>query len=248
MPLSTDKIRDAVVAKIREMSPDIHGTYLDIGAGHGALARLVRREFTVTARACDYTKELMRTRHVPVDIVDLNSETLPYPDAAFDLVTCTEVIEHIEHYRQTIREIFRILKPDGVFVLTTPNVLNLRSRLRYLLFGFFNLFGPLHIRESDRFLTGGHINPVSYFYVAHTLSDAGFADITVATDKHQRGSFIGLVFLWAPIRLFSILAMHRERHRHKSLEESNEQFVRQMNSIDLLLGRTIIVGSRKKIT
>lgn len=246
MGLSTDKILQAVLGKVREISPQVHGKYLDIGAGHGDLIRLISRELSLEPTACDYTTELMRIPGIGVDVVDLNIDALPYSDASFDLITCTEVIEHVEHYRRTFREIFRILKSGGTFVVTTPNVLNLRSRIRYLLFGFFSLFGPLHLRESQRYLTGGHINPVSYFYVAHALSDAGFADISVSIDKWQRGSFVWFVLLWIPMRLFSLWAMHREKHRYKTIDATNQRFVREMNSADLLLGRTVIVGCIKK--
>ena len=245
MGLSTDKILQAVVAKIREISPQLSGRYLDIGAGHGNLIRLVSDQFAVQPTACDYTSELLRVPDLKVDVVDLNSQPLPYTDATFDLITCTEVIEHIEHYRGTFREIFRILKPGGVFVVTTPNVLNLRSRMRYMLFGFFSLFGPLHVNESRRYSTGGHINPVSYFYVAHALSDAGFRDISVSVDKHQRASTAWLILLWLPIRLFSSWATFRERARYKTIDDANARFVREMNSPELLLGRTIVVGCKK---
>jgi SAM-dependent methyltransferase len=246
MGLSTDKILGAVLRKIHELAPQVRGAYLDIGAGHGDLISLVSREFAVSATACDYTGELMRLPGMKVDVVDLNTDALPYPDAAFDLVTCTEVIEHIEHYRHTIREVFRILRPGGLFVLTTPNVLNLRSRIRYLLFGFFSLFGPLHIRESDLYLTGGHINPVSYFYVAHALSDAGFVDLSSSIDKRQRASVVWLLVFWLPIRLFSLWAVYREKRRYKTIDTTNERFVRQINSVELLVGRTVVVGCRKK--
>jgi SAM-dependent methyltransferase len=247
MALSTDKILGAVLRKIREMSPPVSGNYLDIGAGHGELLRLVTREFAVTARACDYTSHLMRAPGITIDVVNLNTDSLPYPDESFDLITCTEVIEHLEHYRQTFRDIFRILKRGGTFVVTTPNVLNLRSRVRYLLFGFFSLFGPLHFREDKRYLTGGHINPVSYFYVAHALSDAGFVDLNVSIDKRQRASTFWFVLLWLPIRFFSGWAIYREKSRYKTIDDANQRFVRQMNSLDLLLGRTIVIGCRKNL-
>jgi ubiquinone/menaquinone biosynthesis C-methylase UbiE len=247
MGLSTDKIFRAVVAKIRETSPQVHGKYLDIGAGHGRLMRLLAREFKLEPTACDYTSDLMRVQGIRVDVVDLNTDALPYRDAAFDLITCTEVVEHVERYRHTFREIFRILKPGGTLIVTTPNVLNLRSRIRYLLFGFFSLFGPLTFRESQRYLTGGHINPVSYFYMAHALSDAGFADISVSIDKRQRGSMGWLILLWLPLKFFSLWALRREKHRYKTIDATNQRFVREMNSADLLLGRTVVVGCRKKI-
>jgi ubiquinone/menaquinone biosynthesis C-methylase UbiE len=248
MALSTDKILQAVVFQVEATAPRISGRYLDIGAGHGDLIRRITQQFPVVPTACDYTSNLMRFPGLAVDVVDLNSAALPYAEASFDLITCTEVIEHIEHYRQTFREVFRVLKPGGLFVMTTPNVLNLRSRIRYLLFGFFSLFGPLHVRESKRYLTGGHINPVSFFYVAHALSDAGFTDITVSIDKRQRASIVWLVLLWLPIQLFSLWAIYREKRRFGTIDTANEPFVRPMNQVDLLVGRTIVVGAQRPVS
>jgi 2-polyprenyl-3-methyl-5-hydroxy-6-metoxy-1,4-benzoquinol methylase len=57
------------------------------------------------------------------------------------LVTCIETVEDLENYREVVREIYRVLQPGGVAVFSTPNILNLRSRLRYLSSGFYNLFG-----------------------------------------------------------------------------------------------------------
>ena len=113
----------------------------------------------------------MQLPDIQVDVVDLNLEKLPYQDKTFDIVTCTEVIEHLEHYRETLREVFRVLKENGTFVVSTPNILNLKSRIRFLIYGFFNLFGPLHFKESKLYSTGGHITPIGLFYLIHSLID-----------------------------------------------------------------------------
>ena len=243
--LGTGGILRAVLDKIREMAPDLRGDYLDVGAGNGELIDRVMRAFPVNARACDYRGDLLAVEGMSVDVANLNTEALPYPDASFDLVTCTEVIEHLEHYRAALREMARVLRPGGVLILTTPNVLNLRSRLRYLLFGFFNMFGPLQFDDERHHSTHGHINPVAYFYLAHALRSAGLRDISVSVDKHQRRSLVSLALLWLPIRIFSAQAAARERRRRHTLDDENEPFVTAMNTNDMLLGRTIIVGCRK---
>lgn len=46
---------------------------------------------------------------------------LALPDASFDRVICTEVLEHTEDPAAILAEIRRILKPDGVAVITVPN-------------------------------------------------------------------------------------------------------------------------------
>ncbi len=219
--------------------------HLDIGAGHGGLIKRVKAALKVQSSVCDYTDALMKLPDQKVDIANLNVEPLPYPDATFDLVTATEVIEHLEDYRQVLREIYRVLKPGGVCILSTPNILNLNSRLRFLWFGFWNLFGPLPVKNSALYSTGGHINPVSWFYVAHSLLDAGFADVSPHIDHRQRSGMAKLVFWYPLIMLMGGRALYKERHRVKTLDEANEPLVRAMNSMDLLLGRTIITLSHK---
>ena len=247
--LSTPKILQATVAKIREIAPQLSDAdYLDIGSGNGELIDAVTRAFRVKPRACDYRADLMAIDGITVDVANLNTERLPYPDSSFDLVTCTEVIEHLEHYRSVLREVSRVLRPGGVFVVSTPNVLNLRSRLRYLFFGFFNMFGPLRFGDDRYHSTHGHINPVPYFYLAHSLSGAGFSDISVSVDKLQRGSWFALALLWLPIRVAVELCIKREKRPHlRTINDENEPFVRDMNRLDVLLGRTIVVGCRKRV-
>ncbi|TNC99665.1 MAG: ubiquinone/menaquinone biosynthesis methylase-like protein [Gallionellaceae bacterium] len=231
-----------MVSKLHSEFPCEH---LDIGAGHGELIELMRTKFELQSSACDYTDSLMKLSNVSVKIADLSNERLPFPDESFDLVTCTEVIEHLEHYRSTLRDIHRVLKPNGTLVLTTPNILNLKSRIRFLIFGFYNLFGPLHVSESELHTTGGHINPVSYFFLSHSLLDAGFKNIEVSIDKKQGSSLVWLLPLWIPIQLFSKLTLRKEKRKYKTVDEHNEGFVLQMNSLDILLGRTIVVGCKR---
>jgi SAM-dependent methyltransferase len=47
-------------------------------------------------------------------------ETLPWPDASFDLVTCLDVIEHTPDDRATLRELRRVTAPGGYLVVTVP--------------------------------------------------------------------------------------------------------------------------------
>jgi 2-polyprenyl-3-methyl-5-hydroxy-6-metoxy-1,4-benzoquinol methylase len=180
-----------------------------------------------------------------VDVVDLDREPLPYPDDTFDLITFTEVIEHVENHRAVLRDIQRVLKSGGLVLITTPNILNLKSRLRFLFFGFWNLFGPLHVSASDKYSTGGHINPISYFYLCHSLHDAGLEPVHTGIDKIQRISIPAMILLWLPIALLSRRALAREERKYKTVDESNKPIVKEMNRWRMLLGRTIVVAARK---
>ena len=49
-----------------------------------------------------------------------NALSLPFPDASFDKIVCSEVLEHIPDYRQAVAEIERILKPGGTLAVSVP--------------------------------------------------------------------------------------------------------------------------------
>jgi len=219
--------------------------HLDIGAGSGELIKALHSAFNLESKACDYTESLMKLPGQKVEVANLNVENLPYPDASFDLVTATEVIEHLEHYRRTLREIHRVLKPGGYCILSTPNVLNINSRIRYFFTGFANLFGPLPIKNSALYSTGGHINPVGYFYIAHSLCDAGFESVEASVDKKQKSGIWKLVLLGLPLFLGAAWSWRREANRYHTLTAENIPIVDRLNSIDLLLGRTVVVLARK---
>jgi len=244
---STDLIYRAVLKQIEKLLPASNRLrHLDIGAGSGLLLKQVRDRFQVEQVACDYSATYMKHSNVPIDIVDLDSESLPYPDSSFDLVTCVETIEHLENFRALLREIHRMLKPGGVVIITTPNILNLRSRLRFLSFGFYNMFGPLHVREQKNFDTRGHISPTNWFYLGHALLQTGFVNPTVTVDRLQRRSLLPLVFLYLPIQLIGAISLARERRSNiSSITRDNESLVRDTNRIKFLLGRTLIVSAQK---
>ena len=46
--------------------------------------------------------------------------SLPFADSTFDLVVCSEVLEHLHEYRDAITEINRVLKPGGKFLASVP--------------------------------------------------------------------------------------------------------------------------------
>ncbi len=222
------------------------GDYLDVGAGAGGLLARVRDRFGVGATcACDYTEKLMEVLGQTVDVADLNREGLPYADGRFALVTCVETIEHLERYRETVREVFRVLRPGGIAVFTTPNVLNLKSRLRYLTTGFANLFGPLAVREDAVHDTGGHINPVGWFYLAHALLDAGFTGPRASVDRWQRSAYVPFALLYLPIRALAAGAWRKEGSKFRTLTPANRPLLTRVNSPDLLLGRTLVVTATK---
>lgn len=105
-----------------------HGRVLDAGCGDGVLSfRLVNDGFMVVAadaaRKCiAYMQQKIKRLHLQTSIeaecIDLAN--LPYKVKTFDAVTCGEVLEHIADDTRVIKQFFRVLKPGGVCIITTP--------------------------------------------------------------------------------------------------------------------------------
>jgi len=85
---------------------------------------------------------------------------LPFNDNEFDIVVSSEVIEHIPRPLDAIDEFFRVLKPDGILVLTTPNKL-----------WFFSIWlaNVLGLRPYQ-----GLENWVSWYQMKKKINEAGF--------------------------------------------------------------------------
>ncbi len=244
--MSTEKIYRAVLktALIFHSHTPIK-THLDIGSGSGELIRMLGLKLGVSSSACDYTEALMELPGQKVDKVNLNYEGLPYSDDSFDFVTATEIIEHLADYRSLLGEIYRVLRSGGACVLSTPNILSINSRLRYLWFGFHELFGPLKVGDRSLHSTAGHITPVSFFYLAHALLEKGFSSVSLSFDKYQRSGIAKLLFFLLPVKILGGLCYIREVSKYGTVDGGNSNLVKRMNSIGMLAGRTIIVSAVK---
>ncbi len=244
--MSTPRIYSAVIRAVQKRLSRTQGpTHLDIGAGQGELIQQLRRLLPFKSSACDYHVERFPLKDVPCVQINLNHGRLPYDDGSFDVVTASEVLEHVENFRAVLRDAYRVMRDGAVIVVTTPNVLNVNSRVRYLVSGFANLFGPLPVRNDKLYSTGGHITPIPYFYLAHAFLDAGFEDVELSIDKVQKTSVAWLILLAPFIFAGRGRFMSRERSKYQTITEQNEPLVRTHFSWPLLVGRTIVVSAVK---
>ena len=150
------------------------GLILDIPAGQGAFAAKAR-ESGYEVRCGDIDVSRFKVHGIKCNQVDLN-KLWPYTSSMFDYVVSIEAIEHLENPWHVVREANRVLRLGGKLLITTPNILTIKSRLSYLLHGYPNYFHYMIEHEPDRQTESpiDHINPVSFLELRHILSRNGF--------------------------------------------------------------------------
>jgi SAM-dependent methyltransferase len=215
------------------------GSLLDVPAGEGALAwQLQKLGYSVTGG--DVDPKFFKVRSIPCVFLDMNRR-FPLEDGRFEFVSCVEGIEHLQDQFQFVRECWRVLRPGGFLVLSTPNILNLASRMKFLFSGFYSLF-PRPINEFSQIPVFDHIHPVTYYQLRYMLHTQGFQINEVTTDLIRR-SACALYFLKPLVQLYAVRTMRKETDPKQ--RSANRQIRQVIASPDILVGRTLIVVARK---
>jgi SAM-dependent methyltransferase len=224
---------------------------LDIGAGAGYMVRQLADHIVEQGgepadilNACDRFPEHFACDAIPCNRLEFLS-SLPYDDDTFDLVYTVEVIEHLRNPLDLLAEAYRVLRPGGKLIITTPNVLNVNSRLSYLLRGFFVLFGPLSREETDAVGVYGHIMPLSYYYLDYFMRQEGFSNIELHVDRIKKSAVFYCVILWPFIKLSSLRHKARGLRKNRPVYVANADQIETMNSFRVLLARSCILVGRK---
>lgn len=134
---------DARLSLILRLVQDARAqSVLDVACGRGTLLRALRNKSPdMVLAGTDIAEDsLAATRAYGIQAELANVEiTLPFPDEAFDCVVFGEAIEHLIDPDAALQNISRVLKRDGLLVLTTPNLASWFNRL-FLLFGIQPVF------------------------------------------------------------------------------------------------------------
>ncbi len=120
--------------QISAYTPLLKGDLLDIGAGS------VRRYFCPNATSY----RTLDCNHASGADIIASAEAIPLPDNCIDSILCTQVLEHVAHPNKVLQEIYRLLRPGGLCLLTAPQMNELHEEphdyFRYTCFGLRVLF------------------------------------------------------------------------------------------------------------
>jgi methionine biosynthesis protein MetW len=129
--------------------------FLDVGCGDGSFAEAIREEVGCEVFGIDISEEAIykaKERGIEGVSLDIDSEDLPFENNFFDSVFCGEVIEHVYSPDNLLGELYRVLEPDGLLLLTTPNMASWFNRIS-LLFGYQPIFSDIGLTRSYGHIT-----------------------------------------------------------------------------------------------
>lgn len=177
-------------------------TVLDAGCGEGRHCLELRRR-GCRAVGVDLARwELKRARYLlasltqdsaqsapPALVARADTQRLPFADATFDRVICSEVLEHVDHPARAARELVRVLKPGGCLAVSVPTAFSEWA---------------FRFASDDYFLTpGGHVRILTVRRLARLGQSAGLR----VTGLHFEHSF-HTVYWWVR----GVFGLHDEEH------------------------------------
>ncbi len=102
---------------------------------------------------------------------DITQSSLP--SKSFDLILCSEVVEHIKDSQTALKEMHRLLKPGGILILSTPQKYStLEILAKYAFWPGIKRIVFLLYREPVKEL--GHVNLLTRNELIHQVTSAGF--------------------------------------------------------------------------
>jgi len=108
---------------------------LDVGCGSGYLAYLLKKQNSnLKIDGFDISEEALKRANLLDQryILNIDEKSIPQENNYYDVVVCSEVLEHIYDFRHCIIEIKRVLIPGGICIFTTPNFSFWRYRIQVL--------------------------------------------------------------------------------------------------------------------
>jgi SAM-dependent methyltransferase len=179
------KVFDGYAANVRRHAP-AGGRLLDVGCAYGFLLKRFEGDFeTFGFDVSEHAIERARTIAARSDLrVHSILDPFPYADASFDVITLTDILEHVPGTDRILAEVARVARDGAVIYVATPN----RTLLRRIVYGI-----------ADRM--EHHTNLLSFRELGRLLDAAGFDRIESYTSLNAMISYrfrtrLGLEQTW----------------------------------------------------
>lgn len=139
---------------------------LDVGCGGGYTCEYLARRGAIatgidqSSRCIEAAQHHAHQERLAIDYHHGMAHTLPYADHQFDVVVCLDALEHIERWTGAIAQIYRVLKPGGIFLFDTINrTVQSKFIMIWLLENMLRKI-PQGIHDWDMFITPDELTDV----------------------------------------------------------------------------------------
>jgi SAM-dependent methyltransferase len=212
---------------------------LDLPAGNGLLADALRA-MGHTVVCGDINRE--RPDYQFVDM----SRPLPFSDGGFDAAICLEGLEHLVNPVQLIGELARVTRAGGEIVVSTPNVMNLYSRLHQLLTGVPYQFNPAQAPECEAGAAAdrGHVFPLSFYQLSYLFAQHGARVKRVLGDRYKKKALMPLYLALLPMAWLATWAL-LVRGGDARYASRNRELMRHAFRAPLLFSRSLVLVFEK---
>jgi ubiquinone/menaquinone biosynthesis C-methylase UbiE len=174
---------------------------LDVGCGLGRLIYDMGAEYgadndlefygvdinPLRIKICDIKKQKYKNVNANFS-VGLITE-LDFPENTFDVLFCIEVMEHLKDYDKAAQEMYRVLKPGGIAIVTTPNRTNVLSLIKSVFKKEKNEAEDLNIEMTKEKFGYGHISVKGYKEWIKVFKEAGFKSYATKRGSLLWGNF-----------------------------------------------------------
>jgi SAM-dependent methyltransferase len=238
-------ITDSIVDAVERSVSDKNARIIDISCGAGDILRALRERGYTNLSGTNHTEYDTAPGGVPItEKVDL-LQGVPFPNARYDAVICSEVLEHVCDHVKAVQELTRMLRQGGILFLSTPNILRLRSRCSFFLSGFHKRKRPFVRYDVPLSRYYDSHNFVVEFPVLHYMLTA--SGMRVEKLYRSKMKFLAVVYLLAffvPVSVSTACQLFI-RDREPRQKKHYRDLWRFMLHPHMLASEVLIVRARK---
>ena len=193
-----DNAQETVLSLIAPYAP--FKSTLDIGCSAGDFIIPISKSSTVCHGVdivdFSFAWSSIKEKHPNIHCQQLNLDLvdLPFEDATFDLVTMLMVLEHVFDVHHAIKELSRVLIPNGIAVIQVPNIAYAKNRIE-LLAGSLPCTSDITKKDNQTEWDGQHL----HYFTLQSLNDLLAQHNLQVIKTSCSGKFSQLRSLWTSL-------------------------------------------------